>query len=350
MKTIKLSDGAGGESMQNFLRKNILKHLTEATPDYVLDPLTRMDDSGVRDGIVLTTDGHTVKPLFYPGGDIGRLSICGTINDIAVMGAKPIALSLAMIIEEGFENSKLDVIMQSMDKACKEAGVPVITGDTKVVEHGAVEEVFITTSGVGRTWDVLEENNEYMKTLGRPQEWLLDSNVRDGDIIISSGTLGDHGIALLSHREGYGFESDIKSDNAPLNRMMAKILGVGGIAAAKDPTRGGIANTLNEWASKSNIGISIDQESLPISSAVKHASELLGIDLLQVGNEGKVILAVHPSKAEEVLEIIRKERYGKDAEIIGVADKAIQGVVMTTVIGGRRVIEPPIADPVPRIC
>ncbi len=351
MTRIKLSDGAGGEAMQVLLKNSVFKHLTQQEVcDKGEVPLTALDDSGVIDGIVFTIDGHTVRPLFYPGGDIGSLSAAGTINDISVMGARPIGLASSIVIEEGFDVEDLEKLIKSFAKTCQEAGVPIMAGDTKVVEKGSVEDIIVTTAGIGVMQPSLEANNSYMAEKGREQKWLCDSNVHEGDAIIVSGNMGDHGVGLLSFREGYGFETKIVSDTAPLNDLILKALNVGGIASAKDPTRGGLANTLNEWADKSNVGIMVKDRDIPIHQAVRSACEMLGLDPLQIGNEGKVVLAVVPEKADEVLSVLKAHPLGKDAAIIGHATKDVRGVVLETVVGGKRILEPPVGDPVPRIC
>ncbi|NLN71484.1 MAG: hydrogenase expression/formation protein HypE [Thermoplasmatales archaeon] len=349
MAKVILNHGAGGEIMQEFLSKHIFCHYPKVKTDI---PLDSMDDSAVVDGIVFTTDGHTVKPLIFPGGDIGTLSVAGTVNDISVMGAEPLALSCSLILEAGLDLETVDHVMESVGKACCECGVPVVTGDTKVVEAGGVDEMVMVTSAIGRRTPLLDENlriaSEYRKVDSR---WTTDDNIRPGDVIISSGTIGDHGIAILSFREGYGFESVIKSDVAPLNGMIAEALKAGGITAMKDPTRGGIANTLNEWTSKSKVGLEIEEKDIPLRQGVVSACEMLGLDPFSIGNEGKAIIACVPEMAEDVLKALRGHKYGKDAAIIGRAvESDIPRVVLRTEVGGRRVLEPPAGDPVPRIC
>jgi len=345
---INMNHGAGGEGMQALLKDIILGPLAS---DHAEIGLESLDDSAVIDGIVLTTDGHTVKPLFYPGGDIGRLAVCGTVNDVAAMGAEPIGLALGMIMEDGLETDVLKRVMESIGLTCRECGVPIITGDTKVVEKGAIDNLMITTSGIGRMWPALEHNNRVLKeSAGREQKWLRDCNLRDGDDIIITGTIGDHGIALMSFREGYSFSTTLESDNAPLNGLMKEALEIGGLVAAKDPTRGGVANTLNELAGKSGTGIIVQEAELPFNPQVRAASDLLGIDPLEVGNEGKFVIGVAPEFTEDVLRAIKANRYGTDARIIGRATSELKRVVMETAVGGKRIIEPPAGDPVPRIC
>jgi len=316
-------------------------------------PLENLDDAGVVNGVVFSTDSFTVKPYFFPGGDIGKLAACGTVNDISCLGAEPAALSSALVIEEGFPLSDLERILDSIAYVCREAGIGVVTGDTKVVEKGALDKIIINTSGIGFKGDALENNLSVVRRYRSDfkANWLLDSNVRPGDKIIVSGTIGDHGAALMSLREGYGLQSTIVSDVAPLNRMIKKVLlEVGGVVSIKDPTRGGLANLLNEWSEKSNVGIKIKEPNIPIKDVVKNMLELLGIDPLEVGSEGKVVFAVIREKAEEVLELLRSTNEGRDAAIIGEATDMLDVVVMETAIGGRRLIPPPLGDPVPRIC
>jgi hydrogenase expression/formation protein HypE len=348
MERITMAHGAGGTVMQDLIAKIIVKNLGGSGAEV---PLEALDDSAVIDDIVLKSDSHTVKPLFFPGGDIGRLAIAGTVNDIAVMGAKPIALASGFIIEEGFPISDFERIVKSMAETCREAGVYVITGDTKVMERGTLEKLVVNTSGIGRRTRALDRNITEVRRY-RPFEarWLLDSNLSKGDKIIVSGTVGDHGVAILSFREGYDFGSEIVSDVTPLNNVVERLLNVGGIVKMKDPTRGGLANILNEWSEKSKIGITVYEDKIPINEGVRAACEMLGIDPLEVGNEGKIAIAVVPQKAEEVLTALKETREGKNAEIIGEATGEFDEVVMVTEVGGRRILAPPVGDPVPRIC
>ena len=343
-----MAQGAGGESMQEFIKEFVLDELEHDFGDV---PLGALDDSAIIDGIVFTTDSYTVKPLFFPGGDIGLLAVAGTVNDLSVMGARPVALSCAMIIEEGFPTEDLHTIMRTMNQAARGAEVRIVTGDTKVVERGAADALFINTSGIGRRSDCLDGNIEKVRESREfAWEWPNDSAVADGDVIIVSGPIGNHGVSLLSFREGYGFETEVRTDAAPLNRLIEGALKVGGVAAMKDPTRGGVSNLLNEWAEKSDVGILVREDDLPIDGAVLTACEMLGIDPLEIGNEGKVILAVVPELAEEVLAAVRRAPEGKGARIVGKATKGMKGVVLETHTGGRRLLEPPVGDPVPRIC
>lgn len=348
MSRITMAHGAGGSIMQKLVKDYIVKHLGGSGAEV---PLEALDDSAVIDDIVLKSDSHTVKPLFFPGGDIGRLAIAGTVNDIAVLGAQPLALTSAFIIEEGFLLTDFEKIVKSMNETCKEAGVYVVTGDTKVVERGDLDQLVVNTSGIGKRSEPLERNiAEVKKHRSFDARWILDSNLRAGDKLIVSGTMGDHGIALLSFREGYDFGSSIVSDVAPLNKVIMEILDVGGIVCMKDPTRGGLANTLNEWSEKSRIGIIVAEEQIPIREGVRAACEMLGIEALEIGNEGKIVVGVVPEKASDVLAALRETEAGRDAQIIGEATDAFNGVVMETLVGGKRILPPPIGDPVPRIC
>ncbi len=343
-----MNHGAGGEAMQEFLSRHIVCHFPKAKSEVSLDS---MDDSAVVDGIVFTIDGHTVKPLIFPGGDLGKLSVAGTVNDISVMGAEPLAIGCSAIIEEGLELSIVDEIMISAGKTSKECGVPIETGDTKVVEMGAVDKMFMTTSAVGRRSPHLDKNFDVVREYREVKDkWCTDANIAPGDAIIASGYFGDHGIAIMSFREGYGFESEIESDVAPLNRMIEKALKVGGIASMKDSTRGGLANTLNELASKSNVGMEIEYTSIPLREGVLNACDLLGLDPLSIGNEGKCVFGCVPEMADEILKVLRTTPEGKNAAIIGYATDKSDKVILRTEIGGRRLLEPPIGDPVPRIC
>jgi hydrogenase expression/formation protein HypE len=330
--------------MDGLIKKHILTHLFPHPSEVALSDL---DDSAVIDDIVFSTDSHTIQPLFFPGGDIGSLSVAGTINDVAVMGAKPIGLSCAFVIEEGFPMNDFETIVKSMGNTTNRAGVPIVTGDTKVVEKGALQQLIVNTAGIGKRSEFLDENFQVCSK--RKSRWLVDSNLKAGDAIIISGSIADHGIALLSFREGYGFETQIKSDVAPLNDLMEKALKAGGVVSAKDPTRGGLANTVNEFAEKSQVGIRIQEEAIPISEGTLAACEMLGLDPLSIGNEGKVILGVQKERAELVLDGIRKHPLGKNAEIIGIVTKKRE-VILETVVGGKRILEPPVADPIPRIC
>ncbi len=334
--------------MMEFIRRFVLTNFGGKAGEI---PLGMLDDSAIIDGIAFTTDSYVVKPLFFPGGNIGSLAISGTVNDLSVMGATPFAISCALILSDGFPLDDLEKILHTMKECAEKAKVSVVTGDTKVVEKSALDGIFINTSGIGKRSQHLDGNIKIVKKNRKfKYNWPNDSAVAAGDKIIVSGTIGDHGVALLSFREGYGFESKIRSDAQPLNVMISKALRVGGITAMKDPTRGGVANALNEWSEKSKVGIVIEEDQLPFNDAVLSACEMLGIDPLEVGNEGKALIAVVPSHADEVLEALRRTEEGKKARIIGEAVSGCRGVSMKTSVGGTRIVEPPVGDPVPRIC
>jgi len=348
MERITMAHGAGGTIMADLIKNYVLKHLGGSNAEV---PLEALDDSAVIDNIVLKSDSHTVKPLFFPGGDIGRLAVAGTVNDIAMIGAEPLALTSGLVLEEGLLLADLDRILESMKKTCREAEVYVVTGDTKVVEKSGFGGCVINTSGIGKRNEALENNIlEVKKHRAFDSRWVLDSNLRKGDKLIVSGTVGDHGVTILSAQEGYNFGSQIKSDVTPLNKLTLKLLKVGGIVAMKDPTRGGLSNSLNEWSIKSKVGIMVEESKVPIRGDVKAACEMLGIDPMEIGNEGKVLIGVVPQKAEEILVSLRETKEGKDAQIIGEATEDFSEVVLETVVGGKRIMAPPIGDPIPRIC
>ncbi len=344
-KKITMAHGAGGELMDELINDLILPLFKSELGDI---PLSDLDDSAVVDDIVITTDGHTVKPIFYPGGDLGSISVAGTVNDLLAVGAKPLALTGALILPEGVLMSDIKRILSSAAETCQEAGVSVVAGDTKVVEREDLDSPLMTTTGIGKRHPLMDKNME--RTGGRRTDWLSDNNLKDGDKIIVTGTVGDHGITILSEREGYGFQGKVMSDVAPLVDVMHNALEVGGVASAKDPTRGGLANSLNEFASKSKVGIEVEEDKIPIKDWVRNAGELLGIDPLTIGNEGKFVMAVEGSLAEDIVEAIKKTENGKDASVIGEVKKDIDGVVLKTGVGGTRILEPPVGDPIPRIC
>jgi hydrogenase expression/formation protein HypE len=347
-KKITMLHGAGGSESLELIKGEILKRFSYNKFDVPLDAL---DDAAVVNGIVFKTDSHAVYPIFFPGGDIGRLAVCGTVNDISMVGGKPIALSLAIVMEEGLEFSVLEKVLDSIKLACEEADVKIVTGDTKVVERGGVKEMILNTAGIGVRSPYLDHNLAVAKNFRNiSASWLLDSNVRPGDKIILSGYIGDHGIAVMSARKQYGISSDIVSDIQPLNHMVEEALKVGGVVAMKDPTRGGLSNLLYEWCDKSGVGIEIEESKIPLREGVKSACEILGISPLEIGNEGKAVLAVVPEMAEKVLSALKCTREGKDAQIIGEAVSVHDKVVMKTVVGGRRIVPRPRGDPIPRIC
>ena len=350
---ITMLHGAGGTVMHNLVKNYIVKYFAGASPSNAEVPLEAMDDAAVVEGIVFKSDGHAVKPIFFPGGDIGRLAISGTVNDIAVLGAEPFALACGFVLEEGLALSDFEKILASMRQACSEAGVSIVTGDTKVVEKGSLGGCVMNVSGMGKRTTALEHNLKVVKQYRSSfaSRWVLDANLSAGDKIILSGTIGDHGLAVLSAQQGLKFGSEIKSDVKPLNRMIQRMLGeVGGVVAMKDPTRGGLADALNEFSEKSKVGILIHEDKVPIREDVQAACEMLGLDPLEVGNEGKIIIGTVPAKAEQILQFLKQTSEGKNAEIIGETTKEFTGVAMQTVVGGKRIIARPVGDPVPRIC
>ena len=329
---VNLAHGAGGETMGELLRT--LTNVKNRNAGGI--GLESLDDGAVIpiDGknVVFTTDSHVVRPIFFPGGDIGRIAICGTVNDLAVMGGRPLALSCGMILEEGLDIIDLERIVRSMDEALTESGAALVTGDTKVVERGSLDKIVINTAGIGIAEKVVRDNG-----------------FRPGDRIIVTGTLGDHGLAVLTHREGFEMGEQIRSDVAPVWGLVETALAAGDVHSMKDPTRGGFAHAINDMARKSGVGVVVEEEALPVRRSVRSASEMLGIDPLEVANEGKVVMAVAPGDADAVLAALRGHKYGKEAAIVGTV---IEGdrVIMKTRIGGERFIEPPLGDPVPRVC
>ncbi len=343
--------GAGGTVMHDLVKNYIVKYFGDASNIDV--PLEALDDAAVVGDIVLKSDSHAVKPVFFPGGDIGRLAVSGTVNDIAVLGAEPYALTCGFVLEEGLAIADFEKILASMQQTCKEAGVSIITGDTKVVERGSLGGCVVNVSGVGRRTAALEKNLQVVRQFRNDfkERWILDSNLKAGDKILVSGTIGDHGLAVLSAQEGLSFGSEIISDVKPLNHLVQRLLGeAGGIVAMKDPTRGGVADALNEFSEKSKVGILVYENKIPVREDVRAACEMLGLDPLEVGNEGKLLIGVVKEKAEEVLELLRTTEEGREAEIIGEATAEFSGVAMQTVVGGKRIIARPVGDPVPRIC
>jgi hydrogenase expression/formation protein HypE len=329
---VNMMHGAGGEVMGELLQ-TLTKFRHNNAGGIGLEA---MDDGAVipfkGENLVFTTDSHIVRPIFFPGGDIGRISVCGTINDLAMMGGRPIALSCGMIIEEGFEIEDLERIVSSMDEALGEAGANLVTGDTKVMERGALDGIAINTAGIGVARTVVRDNG-----------------LVPGDVIIVSGTLGDHGIAIMAHREGFDLGEQIKSDVAPLWGMMEKVLDAGTIHAMKDPTRGGFASAINEMARKSGVCVRVQEERIPLRKNVRSAAGMLGIDPLEVANEGKVVMGIPATCVDAVLDALHSHKYGKDAAVVGTVTKGAH-VIMETSIGGERFIEPPMGDPVPRVC
>jgi len=288
-------------------------------------------------GVWLSPDSYVVNPIFFPGGNIGKLAVCGTVNDLAMNGARPLYLSLSAIIEEGFLLSELEQIVQSVKKAAEEAEVSIIAGDTKVVNRGQADKLFITTSGVG---------------IISPGVDISGANARVGDKVLLSGTIGDHGIAIMSQREGLKFSMALESDCAPLNKLVSQILEVSpSVHCLRDPTRGGLATTLNELAWQSKVGIVIEEAKIPVREEVKAACELLGLDPIYVANEGKMVTIVDSADANKVLARMKENNYGRDAAIIGeVTDEHPGKVVMKTKLGPSRIVDMLSGELLPRIC
>ncbi len=341
---LNLRHGGGGSEMEKLIR-SLLPQLHGVGEGEV--PLRWLEDASVVGGVALTIDSYTVRPIFFPGGDLGRLSVCGTVNDLSVMGAEPRALAISLVAEEGLDSDVLDAVFASAGDAAREAGVPVIAGDTKVVERGGVESLIITTSGFGLEHPSLEEN---FRSRGRESKWLVARNLRPGDAIIVTGSVGDHGAAIVASREGLGFSGELRSDVAPLNSLMGRALEAGGVVSARDPTRGAVAGVLNEWASATGLGIELWEDKIPVREPVRALSNVLGIDPLELPNEGMAVLAVVPDRAEDVLEAVREDPRGREATVVGEVTKEHGYVVLNTTIGGRRIVERPVGDPVPRIC
>jgi len=299
-----------------------------------------MNDSAVfeLDGrLAFTTDSYVVNPIFFPGGDIGKLAVNGTVNDLAMMGAEPLYISLGVIIEEGLSLEDLERIVISVKEAVEEAGVKIITGDTKVVEKGKADKIFINTSGLG----IIPRGIE-----------IRGDNAKPGELVIVNGTIGDHGIAILSARNQLSFSADVKSDTAPLNKLVKIMVdSVPEVSVLRDPTRGGLATTLNEIAQASSVGIEIYESEIPIRDSVKSTCELLGLDPLYMANEGKLVAIVPEDKAESLLYVMRSSPYGKDARIIGKVTREHPGkVILITKLGSKRILDMLSGDPLPRIC
>jgi len=330
---ILLAHGSGGRLAHELIEKVLVKPLSNPLLD-------RLDDSAVvpfSGRLAFTTDSYVVNPIFFPGGDIGKLAVCGTVNDLSMVGATPLYLSLAFIIEEGLLIEELERVLLSVQAAAREAQIQIVTGDTKVVNKGSADKLFVNTAGVGTVPEGIE---------------ISGSNARPGDKLILSGTIGDHGIAVLSQREGLGFATKLESDCAPLSGLVAEMMAVSRrIHSMRDPTRGGLATTLNEIAAQSKVGIRIEEEKVPVRDEVRGACEMLGIDPLYVANEGKLVALVHPADADAVLDKMRHHRYGKNAAIIGEVRPDHTGrVVMKTTLGASRIVDMLMGDPLPRIC
>ena len=331
---VNMSHGSGGRSMAQLIEEMFVKHFDN-------DLLRQANDQAsfeVAEGrMVMSVDGHVISPIFFPGGDIGSLSVHGTLNDVAMSGAKPLYLSAGFILEEGYPLADLDRIVASMAKACSDAGVPVITGDTKVVEKGKGDGIFITTTGIG----VVPAGVNISGDLARP-----------GDAILVSGSLGDHGVAIMSSRENLEFETTIESDSAALHTLIADMVeAVPNIHCLRDPTRGGLATTLNELTQQSGVGMVIRENDIPVKPAVHAACELLGLDPLYVANEGKLVCICEAGDAQNLLAVMKNHPLGQDAAIIGEVIEDEHGFVqMETGFGGSRIVDWLAGEQLPRIC
>jgi len=341
-KRILLAHGSGGKLTHQLIDRLFV-------PTFHNQILERLDDGAIllqdfdtegnkRSGMAFTTDSYVVDPIFFPGGDIGRLAVCGTVNDLAMCGAEPLYLSAGLILEEGFPFADLETIVESMQQAAEEAGVSIVTGDTKVVRRGNVDKLFINTAGIGRVFSGVQ---------------ISGRNAQVGDRVILSGTLGEHGLAVLLQREGLAFQSKIRSDVAPVNKMVSRMLQKfpDAIHVLRDPTRGGLATTLNEIAQSSQVAIELEEVKIPVSPEVLSACELLGFDPLYVANEGKFIAIVAPEVAEPILQFLRRFDLGENAAIIGQVLERPQGkVLLNTSMGGTRLVDMLVGEQLPRIC
>lgn len=335
---ITLAHGSGGTLMHQLIEEKIAPSLRSPFLD-TLDDSAELDLDASK--VAFTTDSYVVKPVFFPGGNIGRLAVSGTVNDLAMKGARPVALSLAFIIEEGLTFDELEKILESIAATAEEAGVEIATGDTKVVEKNSADRIFINTSGVG----IIPEGRN-----------ISGRNAKPGDMVIVSGTIADHGIAVLSQRPELGLTVPVESDVRPLNSLVETVFDVApaeSIHVLRDPTRGGVATTLNEIASQSGVIIRIEEEAIPVNEHVRGACEILGFDPLFVANEGKLLAVVDPAYAESVLEAMRSHPDGKDAAIIGRVEEATEfkpSVFVKTVLGTSRILTMLSGEQLPRIC
>jgi hydrogenase expression/formation protein HypE len=337
-----LAHGSGGQLSHELVVRVFVRHFSNPA-------LLQLDDAAVVDvpgrpspavpRLALTTDSYVVSPLFFPGGDIGKLAVCGTVNDLSMSGASPLWLSAGFILEEGLPLADLERIVASMAVTARSAGVQVVAGDTKVVDRGSADRLFINTAGVG---------------LVPPGVEIAGDRALPGDIVILSGSIGDHGMTIMTQREGLQFDSPLESDCAPLQGLVAELLAAlppGTLHCLRDPTRGGLATALNELAKRSDVGIEIEEGAVPVRDAVRGACELLGLDPLYVANEGKLAAIVAPDAAGTALEALRAHEYGKEASVIGrVTDAHAGRVVLRTVLGARRIVDMLVGEQLPRIC
>lgn len=331
-RIITLAHGNGGKLTQRLIKEHF-------TPQFANEYLNKMSDSAIVDinkiKLAFTTDSYVIKPHFFPGGNIGKLAVCGTVNDLSVMGAVPKYISCALIIEEGFSVTELDVIIKTMKEEADSAGVKIVTGDTKVVDKGSADKIFINTSGIAEV--------KYN---------IIENKILTGDKIIVNGTLGDHGIAIFSARENLNIKSEIKSDCVSLNSLIFSVLEKHpNIKFMRDITRGGLATVLNEVCANEEFGIEVYEDKIPVREDVKAVCELLGFDPIYIANEGKVLMIAPADTADNVLKIMRGHKDGANAQIIGEINSAHNSkAYMKTLIGGRRIIDMLVSDQLPRIC
>ena len=331
--TVILGHGSGGTLSRDLLNRLFLPDLGKAAPR-ALDDSAVVVMNGQR--YAVSTDSHVVSPLFFPGGDIGRLAICGTVNDLAMVGATPVALTCGFVLEEGLSFELLQRVVKSMEEAAREANVYIAAGDTKVVGRGGADKIFINTSGVGKIPHGID---------------ISGANAKEGDVVIVSGTIGDHGIAVMSAREDLGFGTTLESDVAPLNHLVEAMLSAGEVHVLRDPTRGGLATSLGEISEQSNVIVELMEPSLPVKPAVNAACEMLGFDPLYVANEGKLVAFVKESDAHKILDVMKKTKYGEDAAMIGkVIGTGKSQVRLKTAIGGTRLVDMLPGELLPRIC
>ena len=334
-RNILLGHGSGGRMMHELISDVFIKHFGN-------EILNEQSDSAIlsvgSSEISFTTDSFVIDPLFFPGGNIGKLAVCGTVNDIAVSGAEPLYLSVSFIIEEGFPFNQLELIAESLASEAKKAGILIVTGDTKVVNKGKCDKLFINTAGIGR----LKMKNRYIsKAL----------NLREGDVIIINGNIGDHGLAVMNARESFNFKTLVESDCASLNHMIKEVLDKYPVKFMRDPTRGGVATVMNELASKTNLGIELYESDLPVNKGVKAICEILGFDPLHIANEGKVLIVAAEKEGLKILDLLKKNILGKKSAIIGrIVNEHPGKVVLRNETGGRRIVDSLTGDQLPRIC